>query len=148
MITFRGGGRCGEVDGVQKVAAIFGRDLEGFMLLGLVLFFGLRLIWDSSNIKMARVLFMRSWLRETGRLYVMYLAAGAASLPFAFLYASLKVSGRDDRQLLILSVLGGLIFAFVIWSTIDRRWRLCMMIQKKLVRRLKTLSARQRPLAR
>ncbi|MFI5352887.1 MAG: hypothetical protein ACHQZS_07975 [Candidatus Binatales bacterium] len=67
---------------------------------------------------------MRSWLRETGRLYVMYLAAGAAFLPFAFLYASLKVSGRDDRQLLILSVLGGLIFAFVIWSTIDRRWQL------------------------
>lgn len=63
---------------------------------------------------------MRSWWRETVRLYVKYAAVGLAALPFAALYVSLKMHGHGGWLILTLSLLGGLVVGLLIWSRLDR----------------------------
>jgi hypothetical protein len=59
---------------------------------------------------------MSSWLRDFGRHFVLYLAAGAAFLPAAAVYALLRSYGQDHSLLVAAAFLAGLAAAAVVWS--------------------------------
>jgi hypothetical protein len=56
------------------------------------------------------------WLREVGRLYLRYMAVGFASIPFALAYALATVAGWNQRILLPLLGLCGLMIATLVWK--------------------------------
>ena len=65
---------------------------------------------------------MRSWLRDTVRLYFMYMAVGLAALPFAAIYAYWSVRGETDWYFVGLPLLGSLIASSLVWFQFERIW--------------------------
>lgn len=57
-----------------------------------------------------------TWLRETGRLYVRYMAVGAVSVPFAIAYAFAREAGWGGRALLPILSLFGLAAGHIVWQ--------------------------------
>ncbi len=65
---------------------------------------------------------MRSWLRETGRLFLTYMAMGVSFIPFALIYALWRVNGGTQWYVLVLPFFGGALAGFATKRFIDRRW--------------------------
>lgn len=57
-----------------------------------------------------------TWLRETGALYLRYMAIGVVAIPFALVYAFAKRAGWDERAFLPLLAFCGFVVALVLWK--------------------------------
>src|SRR5581483_3682479 len=57
-----------------------------------------------------------AWLRDTGRLYVRYMAVGLATLPMALAYAMAKQNGVSEHILLPVLAAAGTATAFYAWK--------------------------------
>ncbi len=61
-------------------------------------------------------LYSSTWLRETARLYLRYMAVAAASIPFSVAAVWASRTGWHDRLVLSSTLISGLATAFVIWK--------------------------------
>jgi hypothetical protein len=68
-------------------------------------------------------LYFSTWLRETARLYLRYMAVAAASIPFSVVAVWAARAGWHGRLVLSLTFVSGLSTAFVIWKWL-RDWQL------------------------
>ena len=63
-----------------------------------------------------------SFLREFGKLYILYMSAGAAAIPAGALYALLAAKGYDHWWTAVPAIILGLWMAKVAWKFVDRRF--------------------------
>jgi hypothetical protein len=63
-----------------------------------------------------------SFLRESGKLYILYMSAGVAAIPAGVLYALLAVKGYDHWWTAVPAIIFGLWTAKRAWKFVDRRF--------------------------
>lgn len=64
-----------------------------------------------------------SWLRETTKLYVRYLIAGAASIPAGIAYAYLAMHNGESWVAVFVLIVAGLVLAMIGWRVSERFFR-------------------------
>jgi hypothetical protein len=60
-----------------------------------------------------------SFLREVGKLYILYMVAGVAAMPAGVLYAILRLKGYDGWLAAAGAIMLGLLIAKVAWSCVE-----------------------------
>ena len=63
-----------------------------------------------------------SWSRETGRLYLKYMAAGLAAIPAGIIYGLLAMAGWERPWTVILILALGVSSALCVCGFIEKRW--------------------------
>lgn len=71
-----------------------------------------------------------SWLHETKRLMLLYLAAGVSLVPAGILYALLVLAGWDSIWIAILCLSIGLLTVRFAWKALDRQEHLVLSIAR------------------
>lgn len=66
---------------------------------------------------------MRSWLRDTFRLYLQYLAVGFVFLPFAVAYVLIRKNTQAGCVIPLMVLFSALPVGFLIWSVLGRFWK-------------------------
>lgn len=64
-----------------------------------------------------------SWLHETKRLMLLYLAAGGSLVPAGILYALLVLAGWDSIWIALLCLSTSLLMVRYVWQALDRQKR-------------------------
>ena len=65
----------------------------------------------------------RSWLREVTKMFLKYLAVGAAFIPWGVLYSLLVLAGWDHWVIAVLMLGGGFATAHFAWTALEKRMR-------------------------
>jgi len=81
-----------------------------------------------------------SWWREVGKLFLLYLAAGAAFVPWGAVYSLFLLAGWDHWIIAVLMLAGGFATAHFVWRMLEKR----LMIQVVEVVRQTILEAHAR----
>lgn len=61
------------------------------------------------------------WLRESGRMFLLYLAVGAAFVPSGLVYALFALAGWNHWLVAVLLLGAGFLTAHFVWGSLERR---------------------------
>ncbi len=62
-----------------------------------------------------------SWWREVGKMFVLYLAVGAAFVPWGAAYSFFLLAGWDHWIVTVPMLAGGFVTAYFVWRALEKR---------------------------